>query len=528
MTRRLDYQWHLRQVMAGRGMFATTDLIGPLAERGDPAVVQPGLPAGRRAAGTAEPEDPDGAAGHPGLLGGGPDRAGRASARPRPRGRRRPPAPRPASAACGPGGPASTGRVTVDGALHDRAVSDPAGLITDLVTAVGPRLGREQVQAVVAAVAGGRAKSRRLAARAGRAARGARRRQVPGAPGRRGTARRPARRGRPGHLAAAPARSAAGRSGASSAAARTGTARPACGTTSRAPPAGRTGPSPPGTGQGGRGARSARTTTAVTRSPSSTASSPPWIPAPGGKPSPRPSARRLRRPSYQQKLAWALEDNPALLTGDGHLAPLRAIPRFIEMLHDAGVAGVVRPACGRCGRVVRIDKPLDGVRVCRTCIAHSRTEPCARCGAVREPVTRDGQGQAGLRELLHHRPGRTWKRAPAAGAAAGSSRRTADGPLCPGCPSLPVLTCSVCGQTAPCGISRATGKPWCPACQRTPAACSACGRHEADRLRHPGAPALRRLHPAAALGRLPRLQRPGSSQSRPVRPLHHQRPARPS
>lgn len=30
----LDYRWHLRQVMAGRGMFATTDLIGPLAARG--------------------------------------------------------------------------------------------------------------------------------------------------------------------------------------------------------------------------------------------------------------------------------------------------------------------------------------------------------------------------------------------------------------------------------------------------------------------------------------------------------------
>jgi DNA-binding Xre family transcriptional regulator len=33
MTRRLDYKWNLRQVMAGRGMFATTDLIGPLAHR---------------------------------------------------------------------------------------------------------------------------------------------------------------------------------------------------------------------------------------------------------------------------------------------------------------------------------------------------------------------------------------------------------------------------------------------------------------------------------------------------------------
>jgi DNA-binding Xre family transcriptional regulator len=33
MAGRLDYRWHLREVMAGRGMFATTDLIGPLADR---------------------------------------------------------------------------------------------------------------------------------------------------------------------------------------------------------------------------------------------------------------------------------------------------------------------------------------------------------------------------------------------------------------------------------------------------------------------------------------------------------------
>src|ERR1035441_9287590 len=33
MTRKLDYRWNLRQVMAGRGMFQTTDLTGPLAER---------------------------------------------------------------------------------------------------------------------------------------------------------------------------------------------------------------------------------------------------------------------------------------------------------------------------------------------------------------------------------------------------------------------------------------------------------------------------------------------------------------
>lgn len=34
MVRKLDYRWHLRAVMAAKGMFATTDLIEPLAARG--------------------------------------------------------------------------------------------------------------------------------------------------------------------------------------------------------------------------------------------------------------------------------------------------------------------------------------------------------------------------------------------------------------------------------------------------------------------------------------------------------------
>ena len=33
MVQRLDYRWHLRRIMADRGMFQTTDLLGPLAER---------------------------------------------------------------------------------------------------------------------------------------------------------------------------------------------------------------------------------------------------------------------------------------------------------------------------------------------------------------------------------------------------------------------------------------------------------------------------------------------------------------
>ncbi len=34
MTAKLDYRWHLREVMAAKGMFSTTDLVVPLAQRG--------------------------------------------------------------------------------------------------------------------------------------------------------------------------------------------------------------------------------------------------------------------------------------------------------------------------------------------------------------------------------------------------------------------------------------------------------------------------------------------------------------
>ncbi|WP_044495336.1 helix-turn-helix domain-containing protein [Nesterenkonia massiliensis] len=34
MTRKLTMRWHLRQLMAAKAMFATTDLVDPLHERG--------------------------------------------------------------------------------------------------------------------------------------------------------------------------------------------------------------------------------------------------------------------------------------------------------------------------------------------------------------------------------------------------------------------------------------------------------------------------------------------------------------
>lgn len=366
----------------------------------------------------------------------------------------------------------------MDAAHRERALSDPAGLITDLVTEAGPGLGREQVREAVSAVAGGRAKSRRLAL------------ALAGRPAVLTDGRSPAPRAVADLLVALHDAGAAGIS------------LPACAQCGRkirgfcragqdwyCSPCARTNDEPcaacgenrtvASLDRAGR-PRCAKCPDQDDRDPVTVIHGIVTALDPGaGRELVAGAVRRSApQPAYQKRLAWALEASPALLTGDGHLAPLRAIPRFIEMLDDAGIAGVVRPACGKCGRMVRIDKPLDGVRVCRTCIAHSRTEPCARCGKPREPVTRDEQGQPVCANCFIAAP-ENLEACAGCGRVRPVDRRTADGPLCARCPPLAVMTCAACGQTAPCGISRATGKPCCPACRRLRAACSSCGRHEA-------------------------------------------------
>lgn len=186
------------------------------------------------------------------------------------------------------------------------------------------------------------------------------------------------------------------------------------------------------------------------------------------------------RPSHQRRLAGALEDNPALLTGSGHLAPVPAVLRLIEALNDHGVIGVVRPCCPRCHRAVRIYKPLDGERVCRNCLAKARVEPCSRCGAVREPATRDEHRRPICPSCLVADPANL-ETCVNCGRRRPVNTRTLHGPICATCPPLPTMVCSICTESAPCGISRLTGKPWCFACQGRSASCSGCGQVKAVR-----------------------------------------------
>ena len=183
----------------------------------------------------------------------------------------------------------------------------------------------------------------------------------------------------------------------------------------------------------------------------------------------------VTKQAHLQKLAWLLHDEPELLTGDGAKAPFPVVLRLIDALCEAGATRIRRPACPRCRRVIALGKKRDGVRICRNCFARARAVPCAKCGTIREPAARDGQGRplcsyclvtdpVNLEECVRCRRRRQ------------VSARTPEGPVCATCNPRGILACSSCGRTVPCAVSKITGQPRCGACARSLAQCSRCGQ----------------------------------------------------
>lgn len=99
------------------------------------------------------------------------------------------------------------------------------------------------------------------------------------------------------------------------------------------------------------------------------------------------------KPAHLQKLVWAFQQAPDLLTGGGAKAPFPMVLRLINALCDAGATHIQRPACPRCRRVVTLSKQRDGLRICRNCCARANAVACGRCGTVREPAARDADGR---------------------------------------------------------------------------------------------------------------------------------------
>jgi hypothetical protein len=190
--------------------------------------------------------------------------------------------------------------------------------------------------------------------------------------------------------------------------------------------------------------------------------------------------RATSRAGQRRQLAWALEDRPELLTGAGAEAPVPSVLRLIDALRETGSTKIVRPACPHCGRVVALSKKRDGLRICRGCEARLRAVPCARCGAVRDPATRDAQGRPLCSNCLVSDPV-NHELCVGCGRRRRVSIRTPDGPRCESCRPWKEMTCSICGRLAAAEISKATGEPWCKACQKRWAPCAGCGQIRAVR-----------------------------------------------
>jgi hypothetical protein len=180
------------------------------------------------------------------------------------------------------------------------------------------------------------------------------------------------------------------------------------------------------------------------------------------------------RAGDRHRLAWALQDRPELLTGAGAEASVPSVLRLIDALIDAGAQGIIRPACPHCGRVIALNKPRDGVRLCRNCVAKSRAETCSRCGVHREAATRDEHGKPLCPHCLITDPANQ-EMCLGCGRRRSVSVRTPDGPLCPRCRPIATMTCSICRRSAPAVISKLTGQPWCYACRQRRARCTGCG-----------------------------------------------------
>lgn len=181
------------------------------------------------------------------------------------------------------------------------------------------------------------------------------------------------------------------------------------------------------------------------------------------------------KPAHLQKLAWVLQESPALLTGGGAEAPFPMVLRLIDALCDAGATRIARPACPRCGRVVALSKLAGGLRVCRGCCARARAVPCGRCGTVREPAARDEQGRPVCPHCLSTDPANL-ERCVRCGRRRPVSTRTPDGPVCPACLPRHIVACAVCGQARPGMVSKVSGQPWCRSCARSWVVCSRCER----------------------------------------------------
>ena len=183
-------------------------------------------------------------------------------------------------------------------------------------------------------------------------------------------------------------------------------------------------------------------------------------------------------PFQRHQVLWELDARPALLAGEGaHGSP--RVNVLIRALADAGVPGIVAPACPSCGQAAPLRYRLGEMRCCRRCYDRDRPGTCSRCGRAGEVASRTAAGAPVCSACF--------RRDPANHGQCGNCGRTAltvrrgDGTAwCRRCYRASVATCSLCGRDKPCYLA-AAGTPRCEHCSRRMrhAPCARCGNSRA-------------------------------------------------
>ncbi|QFQ97280.1 zinc ribbon domain-containing protein [Streptomyces phaeolivaceus] len=184
--------------------------------------------------------------------------------------------------------------------------------------------------------------------------------------------------------------------------------------------------------------------------------------------------RAHQRQVGRRQIAAAVVERPELLTGEGALAPVQGVLRFLDELRRAGATSVVVPPCPGCGRARPLERPLGAVRVCSNCAAKAGASICSRCGKQKPINHRDENGDA-FCQYCWASDSRNLEVCVGCGNRRRVYGRTGDGAVCLRCRPRSERVCGICGRTGRVTISRATGEPLCDLCKGHWIVCSGCG-----------------------------------------------------
>jgi hypothetical protein len=175
----------------------------------------------------------------------------------------------------------------------------------------------------------------------------------------------------------------------------------------------------------------------------------------------------------RRQIAWALQDNPRLLTGEGAQGP-KSVVRLVDALRAAGSERVIPASCVNCGRVGPLRALSDRGRICNRCDARRRVLPCSRCGRVDTPASRDESGQPICSNCWSY-DAANQEICAGCGRRRPVTVRTPEGPRCEACRPKTMATCDICGRQSACETSWASGQRRCAPCRNRWTRCVRCG-----------------------------------------------------